>query len=112
MTRLPILLLLACEHCSGTGRRQLTDQERNTREAMSAAWSSTAEIRERLKRIQGYDTSPTALCNRLNYLAARGLVERKPINGKRHQWRQASGRDIKGEAIEVAKWERTMRGVR
>jgi hypothetical protein len=103
---------IACEHCCGSGRRELTDVERYTREAVGAQWSTTADIRARLKRIQGYETSATALANRLTDLLVRGLVERERISGKAYRWRQANGRDVKGEAIEVEKWGRTMRGER
>lgn len=103
---------IACEHCDGTGMRELTEIEHNTRTAAGARWSETGVIRARLRVIQGYDTTPTALINRLNDLAVRGLVERKAINGRRLAWRQSSGLDVRGQAIEIERWGRQMRGQR
>lgn len=104
---------IPCEHCSGSGKRDLTDIERNTRDAIGKQWASTAGIRGRLTAVQGYKTSANALVNRLHALRLRGLVDMKRLNGKELIWRTVvGGRDIRGEAIEIERWGRTMRGDR
>ena len=78
MTRLP------CEHCDGTGKRDLHEHERSTLNAVGKEWRSTAQI-NRTVPIQR-----TALCNRLVRLWHLGLVvvRTSPMNAKVREWRR------------------------
>lgn len=82
MTRVP------CEACKGSGHRELTVVERDTIQAVGGPeWSSTSEVRKRLREIQGYDSKIPALHGRLADLLKLGLVERRAKDGKTHEWR-------------------------
>ncbi len=83
------MIRVPCEACQGCGHRELTVVERDTIAAVSKTWSPTFAIRHRLKRVQGYETSNAALCNRLVDLLALGLVERRARDGKSFEWRAA-----------------------
>lgn len=77
----------SCERCHGTGRRDLTRTERDVVASVGKDWSPTDEIGVRLKAIQGYETRPTALANRLARLLALGLVQRRALDGRSYEWR-------------------------
>ncbi len=90
---------VSCEACNGTGQRALTQVEIDTLRAIGAGWATTAEILPRLARVQGYETSQTALCNRLavmgdlelvEYRRAVRLVSRRGARG--YEWRARSKR--------------------
>lgn len=72
-----------CGMCAGSGRRFLTQIERNTLASVDSSWSSTATILFNL----GGQLKHTALLNRLNDLAAYDLIERRRV-GKGNEWRR------------------------
>lgn len=76
-----------CEHCRGSGRRELTMVESDTLQAVGSTWSTTDQIALRLWDIQGYAIKGPALCNRLVDLHRIGLVQRRAASGKHNEWK-------------------------
>jgi DNA-binding HxlR family transcriptional regulator len=73
-----------CEHCAGTGRRELHGQEQLTLAAVGTDWTDTGDINRAIP------IARSALCNRLVHLVALGLIERRldPTSARRAQWRR------------------------
>ena len=86
MLTMDVELTVPCPHCGGTSRRKLFPMEVQTLNAMRSSWTTTEDILARIKS----PVSPTALCNRLIALRKLGLVESRPMTGRRNEWRVAA----------------------
>lgn len=82
----PSAMTVACEHCSGTGRRELTDTEMVTMNAVPFRWTATTDVHDSIPR--QLRPSRTALSNRLVELERIGLIERKPRTRRDLEWRR------------------------
>ncbi len=77
--------MVECKACNGTGRRKLTQVERDTLASIDGSWTLTSQIRYNL----GGRVTWTATLNRLNALVALGLVQRRDGTGRAIEWRVA-----------------------
>lgn len=80
-----------CTHCKGSGKRELTDLERTTLDAVSSEWHTTAEIADIIRKSM-IGSVPIylgrrAVLMRLTRLHDLGLIERKSHTEGHYAWR-------------------------